>query len=204
MTTKWSNRHILACLITTLIVLFVFFAGVFMVYADMPLYNMAEGSILKLDMETWGQTIGHTIKTGKLVEEGDVVYWYKTYELGTAVPKHRTMPHDFSVTFLALSPNSSETGVFITLRYARDMGGGFRGTTLLYMYDTNYDMKPDKISRRSVVSKNLRIYSGSGIINDTYVFESVLPTDMPEWNKWVMWFVEQYKKENAYVKGGTV
>ena len=204
MTTKWSNQHILACLIAALIVMFVFFAGAFMAYADVPLYNMAERSILKLDKDIWGQTIGHTVRSGKMVDEGSIAYWYKTYELGTAVPKHGTMPHDFSVTILVLSPGSMETGVSITLRYARDMGGGFRGTTLLYMYDTNYDMKPNRISRRRVVSKNLKIYGGPGIVDDTYVFESVLPTDMPEWNKWVAWIVKQYEKEHAYVEGGVM
>jgi len=170
---------------------------------DLPLYNMSKNTLLRLDKDIWGQTIGHTVRTGKMVSEGDVTYWYKEYKLGTAVPKHGTLPHDFSVTIIVFSPHSSETGVSITLRYARDMGDGLRGTTLLYMYDDNYDMRPDRIARRSVCSKDLRIYMlGGGINNDTYVFNNVLPTDMPEWNEWVTWFVEQYKKEGAFVKGG--
>ncbi len=172
---------------------------------DLPLYNMSKDSILKLDRDIWGQTVGHTIRSGKMVNEGDITYWYKIYELGTATPKHGTMPHDFSMTAIVFSPHSSQTGVSITLRYARDMGGGLRGTTLLYMYDDNYDMRPDKITRRSVCSKDLRIYAqGRGIVNDTYVFNSVLPTDVPEWNEWIAWLVEQYKKEGAYVKGGVM
>jgi len=172
---------------------------------DLPMYNTSKDSILKLDRDTWGQTIGHTVRSGEMVNAGATVYWYKIYELETAVPKHGIMPHNLSVTILVLPPYSPETGIIITLRYVRDMGGGLIGTTLLYMSDTDYDMRPDKISRRSVVSKDRRIYSqGRGITNDTYVFESVLPTDMSEWNEWVAWVVEQYKKEGAFVEGGVM
>jgi hypothetical protein len=209
MAKEWSNRRVVILLVPTLIAMFMLFAISFLAYADvppdLPMYNMAEGSILKLDRDIWGQTIGHTIRSGEMVEQDYTVYWYKTYELGTAVPKHGTMLHDLSMTVLVLSPGSAETGVIITLRYRRDMGDGLTGTTLLYMTDTDYDMRPDKISRRNVVSKHRRIYSmGPGITNDTYVFESVLPTDMSEWNEWVAWIVKQYKKEGAFVEGGVM
>ena len=172
---------------------------------DLPMYNTSRDSILKLDRDIWGQTMGHTIRSGKMVNNGDTVYWYKTYELGIATPKHGTMLHDFSMTVIVFSLHSSQTGVSITLRYVRDMGDGLKGTTLLYMYDDNYDMRPDRMARRSVCSKDRRIYMlGGGINNDTYVFNSVLPTDMSEWNEWVAWLVEQYKKEGAYIEGGVM
>ena len=206
---KWSNRRVIILLIQTLIAMFVLFAVSFMAYADVPpdlsLYNTSKDSILKLDRDTWGQTIGHTIRSGKMVNNGDTVYWYKTYELGTATPKHGTMLRDFSMTVIVFSLHSSQTGISITLRYVRDMGDGLKGTTLLYMYDDNYDMRPDRIARRSVCSKDRRIYMlGGGINNDTYVFNSTLPTDMSEWNEWVAWLVEQYKKEGAYIEGGVM
>ena len=206
---RWSNRQLAALFIPILVAMFVLFAGVFMAYADvppdLPLYNMSRDSLLAIDKDVWGQTLGHTIRSGKMVNEGDITYWYKTYELGTATPKHRTLPHNLSITIIVFSPYSSQTGVSITLRYARDMGGGLRGTTLLYMYDDDYDVSPDRIVRRTVCSKNLRIYAqGRGINNDTYVFNSTLSTDMPEWNEWVTWLVKQYQKEGAYTEGGVM
>jgi hypothetical protein len=78
------------------------------------------------------------------------------------------------------------------------MGDGFRGHVLLYMTDRNFDMIPDEITRRTVVSKDLRIFfcsSGEGICHDTYMFNHNIPTDQNEWNTWLVWLKDKFEIE---------
>lgn len=154
------------------------------------------GNVLVMTETEWVDIIKHIMNTGDLEMSGSTMYYYKKYELGQATPPHHTMPFDFSVTAIVVPPWDREPGLLLTLRYSRDMGDGFRGHVLLYMMDTNFDMKPDKVTRRTVVTHHLQIFfGGNGITKDTYMFNNRVPLNQNEWNKWIPWLKEQFLKE---------
>jgi hypothetical protein len=208
MTTKWSNRQLMALLILALIALFILFAGAFMTYADvppdLPLYNVAKGSILKMDKDTYRDMIGHVINTG----EGDIVWgahiWLKTYHVGRAVPKHGTLPHELYVDFLVVPPFSQIGEVQINLRYRIEMGGGYIGHTILNMSDKDFDLQPDSITRRYARSLSGRFYTSGQEKWKTPIYDANLPVGMPEWNEWMMWFYNKFKEEGAFATKGRV
>lgn len=173
---------------------------------DLPMYNMSRtGSLLKLDRSTWGQMIGHTIRTGEMKDFGGLPYWIKTYYVGRAVPKRGILPHELYVDFMVFPPTfAMDAGIYINARYRIEMGGGYVGHTVLSMIDRDFDMRPDKVTRRWAQSKNLMFYLSGPSKWKTPIYDSKLPNDIPEWNQWLMWFLEQYEKEGAFVEGGVM
>jgi hypothetical protein len=154
------------------------------------------GNVLVMSETEWVDMVKHVMSTGDMEISGTTMYYYKKYYLGTATPPHQTMPYDFFVTMIVIPPWSSQPGVLVSLKYSRNMGDGYRGHVLLYMMDNNFDMVPDEIIRRAVVTRNLRMYiSGNGINKDTYMFNSRIPTDQNEWNEWVAWLKTKFQQE---------